>query len=153
VAGGEVVLLADQDRAKWDWKQIEAGHAALERGRALKGRGSYVLQAEIAGQHAAGESDWPAIAALYDELLALTGSPVVELNRAVALAESQGPEAGLAALEELELDRYHYLHATRAELLRRLGRTEEARTSYRRALELVRSEQERRFLERRLGDA
>jgi RNA polymerase sigma-70 factor, ECF subfamily len=148
--GGEVVLLADQDRSLWDWKQIEAGRTALARAKALKGRGPYVLQAEIASLHASGESDWPSIAALYDDLLRVTGSPVVELNRAVALAEAQGPQAGLEALEQLELDRYHYLHATRAELLRRLGRTREARTSYERALELVNSDTERRFLESRL---
>ena len=146
----EVVLLADQDRSLWDWKQIEAGRTALTRAQALKGRGPYVLQAQIASLHACGESDWPQIAALYDELVHATGSPVVELNRAVALAEAHGPQAGLEALEAIELDRYHYLHATRAELLRRLGRTEEARASYERALELVNSETERRFLQRRL---
>lgn len=96
------------------------------------------------------ESDRPGIAGLYDELLRVTGSPAVELNRAVALAESEGPQAGLAALEAIELDRYHYLHATRAELLRRLDRRDEARGACTRALELVRSDAERRFLRRRL---
>src|SRR5207245_9022634 len=98
---GVVVLLADQDRSLWDWKQIEAGQAALARAQALKGRGPYVLQAQAASRHARGEGDWPAIAALYDELLRVTGSPVVELNRAVALAQAHGPQAGLTALEQI----------------------------------------------------
>jgi RNA polymerase sigma-70 factor, ECF subfamily len=149
--GGELVLLAEQDRGLWDRRQIDAGRIALTRAEALRGRGPYVLQAAIAACHAADESDWHSIAALYDELLQITGSPVVELNRAVALAEASGPQAGLAALEKIELDRYHYLHATRAELLRRLERTAEARDSYMQALELVRGEPERRFLERRLA--
>ncbi|HEY0517628.1 MAG TPA: DUF6596 domain-containing protein [Solirubrobacteraceae bacterium] len=152
----EIVLLADQDRALWDHAEIAAGRRALERALALRGAdgagGAYVLQAAIADLHTAEQSDWPSIAALYGQLAELTGSPVVQLNRAVALAESEGPEAGLAAIEGLELDRYHYLHSTRAELLRRLGRREQARESYVRALELVRADPERRFLRRRLAE-
>jgi RNA polymerase sigma-70 factor (ECF subfamily) len=149
---GELVLLADQDRELWDRAQIRAGRAALERARALRGVGAYVLQATIASLHAEAHSDWAQIAALYGELATLTGSPVVALNGAVALAEADGPEAGLAAIEpiEHELDAYHYLHATRGELLRRLGRGAAARDAFNRALELVRSEPERRLLRRRL---
>jgi RNA polymerase sigma-70 factor (ECF subfamily) len=152
VRDGELVLLADQDRALWDWPQIEAGRASLERALALHGGGPYVLQAAIASLHAAQDSDWPQIAALYGELARLTGSPVVELNRAVAIAEAEGPERGLRAIARLELDAYHYLHATRADFLRRLGRATEARAAYGRALELARSDPERRFLERRLAE-
>jgi RNA polymerase sigma-70 factor, ECF subfamily len=142
---GEIVLLADQDRSLWDWGQIAAGRAALARAEALNGRGPYVL-------HAADRSDWPQIAALYDQLLLVSGSAVVGLNRAAAIAEAEGPQAGLDAMEGLELDGYHYLHAARAELLRRLDRGPEAREAYLRALELVRSDSERRFLERRLAE-
>jgi RNA polymerase sigma-70 factor (ECF subfamily) len=149
---GELVLLADQDRGRWDYEQIAAGRAALDRGLALRGRGPYVLQAAIASLHAQESPDWPQIAALYRELARLTGSPVVELNRAVAVAEMEGPQAGLDAIEGLELDSYHYLHATRADFLRRLGRTDEARASYERALALAHAEPERRFLERRLAE-
>jgi RNA polymerase sigma-70 factor (ECF subfamily) len=149
--GGDLVLLADQDRSLWDAKKIAAGRAALERALALRGRGPYVVQAAIASLHADDPHDWPQIAALYGELHRLTGSPVVELNRAVAVAESEGPEAGLAIADALELDEYHYLHSTRGELLRRLGRIDEAREAYRRALALVHDEAERRLLERRLA--
>jgi RNA polymerase sigma-70 factor (ECF subfamily) len=155
VQAGEIVLLADQDRTLWDWAQISAGRAALERARALRGGGAegvYSLQAAIAALHTGERSDWPAIVEIYGRLALLTRSPVVELNRAVALAEAQGPEVGLRAIERLELDGYQYLHAARAELLRRLERPADARTAYRRALQLVRSEPERRFLERRLGE-
>ena len=147
---GDLVLLADQDRSLWDAAKIAAGRTALDRALALRGRGPYVLQAAIASLHADDPHDWPQIAALYGELSRLTGSPVVELNRAVAVAESQGPEAGLAIADALELDDYHYLHSTRGELLRRLGRSDEARAAYSRALELVHDEAERRLLERRL---
>ena len=147
---GELVLLADQDRALWNQAQIAAGRNALDRALALRGRGPYVLQAAIASLHADEPHDWPQIAALYGELYRLTGSPVVELNRAAAVAESEGPEAGLAIADGLDLDEYQYLHSTRGELLRRLGRTGEAREAYRRALELVHDEAERRLLERRL---
>ena len=149
---GELVLLADQDRTLWDRGQIRAGRASLDRALALHGSGPYVLQAAIASLHADERSDWAQIAALYGELVRLTGSPVVALNRAVAVAESEGVEAGLDAVEKLELDSYHYLHATRGDFLRRLGRPDEARLAYGRALELVGSDHERRFLERRLAE-
>jgi RNA polymerase sigma-70 factor (ECF subfamily) len=149
---GELVLLRDQDRALWDHDGIEAGRDELERAMALGGRGPYALQAAIAALHTEEEPDWPQIAALYGELARLTGSAVVGLNRAVAVAEAGDVEAALGATEGLELDGYHYLHATRADLLRRLGRDEEARAAYVRALELVESDAERRFLERRLAE-
>jgi RNA polymerase sigma-70 factor, ECF subfamily len=151
-ADGELVLLADQDRALWDVAEIAEGRAALARALALGGRGPYVLQAAIAAEHAAEPRVWDRIAALYAELVLLTGSPVVELNRAVAVAEARGPQAGLELVDRIELDDYLYLHATRADLLRRLGRTVEARASYARALELAPSEAERRFLKRRLTE-
>jgi RNA polymerase sigma-70 factor, ECF subfamily len=151
-ADGMVVLLRDQDRSLWDLDQIAEGRAALDRALALGGRGPYVLQAAIAALHTDEPQDWPQIAALYGELAHLTGSSVVELNRAAAIAEAGEVEVALALVERLELDRYHYLHATRAELLRRLDRVEDARGAYERALELVRSDAERRFLERRLGE-
>jgi len=151
---GELVLLRDQDRSLWDANQIEEGRALLDRAIALRGRGPYVLQAAIASLHADEPRDWEEIAALYGELAQLTGSPVVELNRAVAIAEARGPEEGLRLLDGLasELDGYHYLHSTRADLLRRLDRRDEAEAAYRRALELGRAEPERRFLERRLAE-
>jgi RNA polymerase sigma-70 factor (ECF subfamily) len=148
--GEELVLLDDQDRALWDAAQIAEGRAALERALSLRGRGPYAIQAAIASLHADEPRDWPQVAALYGELARLTGSPVVELNRAVAVAEAEGPEAGLALIERLELDEYRYLHSTRGELLRRLGREVEARAAYARALELVHDDAERRLLERRL---
>jgi RNA polymerase sigma-70 factor (ECF subfamily) len=149
---GELVLLSDQDHSLLDPQQIAEGREALDRALALLGRGPYVVQAAIASLHADEPRDWPQIAALYGELSRLTDSPVVELNRAVALAEAQGPEAGLAIVDGLHLDDYRYLHATRGELLRRLGRTDEARAAYRRALTLVHDEAERRLLQRRLAE-
>ena len=151
-ADGTVVLLRDQDRSLWNADQIAAGRAALDRALALGGCDSYVLQAAISALHIDDPPDWAQLAALYGELARLTGSPVVELNWAAALAETGEVEAALALVDGLELDRYHYLHATRAELLRRLDRVEDAREAYDRALELVRSEPERRFLERRLAE-
>jgi RNA polymerase sigma-70 factor, ECF subfamily len=151
-ADGTVVLLRDQDRALWDFDQIAEGRAVLDRALALGGRGPYVVQAALAALHAEKPQDWPQIAALYGELARLTGSAVVELNQAVAIAETGEVEAALALVERLELDRYHYLHATRADLLRRLDRVEDARAAYDRALELVHSDAERRFLERRLAE-
>jgi RNA polymerase sigma-70 factor (ECF subfamily) len=148
---GELVLLADQDRALWDTGQIAAGRAVLDRALALRGRGPYVVQAAIASLHADEPRDWPQIAALYGELRRLTDSPVVELSRAVAVAETDGPQAGLDIVERLELEDYRYLHSTRGELLRRLGRIEEARESFRRALALSHDDAERRLLERRLA--
>ena len=150
-ADGAVVLLRDQDRSLWNGDQIAEGRAALDRALALGGRGPYVLQAAIASLHVDEPQDWPQLAALYGELARVTGSPVLELNQAAALAEAGEVDAGLAIVERLELDRYHYLHATRAELLRRLDRVDEARSAYDRALELVHSEAERRFLEQRLA--
>ena len=149
---GDLVLLADQDRGLWDGGQIRSGQEALDRAIALHGRGPYVIQAAIASLHADEPRDWAEIAALYGELSRLTGSPVVELNRAVAVAETDGPEAALAIVEGLELDDYRYLHSTRGELLRRLGREDDARAAYRRALELVHDDAERRLLERRLTE-
>jgi RNA polymerase sigma-70 factor, ECF subfamily len=148
---GELVLLAEQDPSLWNTEQIAAGRAALGRALALRGRGPYLIQAAIASLHADEQRDWPQIAALYGELARITDSPVVELSRAVAVAEAQGPDAGLAIVDRLALDDYHYLHATRGELLRRLGRTDEALEAYRRALALVHDDAERRLLERRMA--
>jgi RNA polymerase sigma-70 factor, ECF subfamily len=147
-----IVLLREQDRTLWDHEQIAAGRQALDRALALGGRGPYVVQAAIASLHAEEPQDWPQLAALYGELARLTGSEVVELNRAAALAEAGEVESALELADGLELDRYHYLHSTRAELLRRLDRLEEARAAYARALELVHSDAERRFLEQRLAE-
>jgi RNA polymerase sigma-70 factor, ECF subfamily len=149
---GELVLLADQDSALWDSARIADGQSVLERALALHGRGPYVVQAAIASLHADEPRDWVEIAALYGELARLTGSPVVELNRAIAIAEADGPEAGLAIVDRLELEDYRYLHSTRGELLRRLGRTAEARDEYGRALALTHDDAERRLLERRLAE-
>jgi RNA polymerase sigma-70 factor (ECF subfamily) len=151
-ADGTAILLRDQDRSLWDGEQIAAGRAAVERALALGGRGPYVLQAAIADLHIEEPPDWPQLAALYGELARLTRSPVVELNQAAAIAEAGDVEPALALVDRLDLDGYHHLHATRAELLRRLDRLEEARAAYRRALELVRSDAERSFLERRLAE-
>jgi len=151
-ADGSVVLLRDQDRSLWDLDEIARGRTALDRGISLGGRGPYVLQAAIASLHADPDQDWPQIAALYGELSRLTGSPVVELNRAAAVAEAGDPAGALELVDALELDDYHYLHSTRAELLRRLDRPGEARASYDRALELVAAEPERRFLQDRLAE-
>jgi RNA polymerase sigma-70 factor (ECF subfamily) len=151
--GGSVVLLAEQDRSLWDDAQIAQGRVSLQRAVALGGGGGpYALQAQIAALHTEPSRDWSEIAALYGRLALLTGSPVVELNRAVALAEAGDPSAALALVEGLELDGYHYLHATRAELLRRLGRDEDARAAYERALELVHADSERSFLTRKLAE-
>jgi RNA polymerase sigma-70 factor (ECF subfamily) len=148
-ADGTVVRLRDQDRSLWDLDQMARGRAVLDRALGLRGRGVYVLQAAIAALHVDETPDWAQIAALYGELVRLTGSPVVELNRAVAVAEAGEVDAALAVVERLDLDGYHYLHATRAELLRRLDRVEDALAAYDRAVELVHSDAERRFLERR----
>jgi RNA polymerase sigma-70 factor (ECF subfamily) len=149
---GELVLLADQDRSLWDLPQIDRGRAALDRGFALHGRGAYLLQAAIASLQLGEPPSWNEIAALYAELGALTGSPVVQLNRAVAVAEAGEPKAALRIADSLALEDYQYLHSTRAELLRRLGRGDEARLAYERALELAASEPERGFLRRRLAE-
>jgi RNA polymerase sigma-70 factor, ECF subfamily len=151
-ADDTVVLLRDQDRSLWDADQIAEGRAALDRALALGGRGPYVLQAAIAALHVDDPQDWPQLAALYGELARRTGSPVAELNRAVAIAEAGDVEAALGLVERLDLDRYHYLHATHAELLRRLDRIDDARAAYDRALELIHSDAERRLLERRRAE-
>jgi len=148
----ELVLLGDQDRSRWNTRQIAEGRDELDRALALGGRGPYVLQAAIASLHAEAPCDWAQIAVLYGELSRLTGSAVVELNRAIAIAEVDGPEAGLRIVDRLGLDDFRYLHSTRAELLRRLGRTDEAQGAYRRARNLTDDGAERRFLERRLTE-
>jgi len=149
---GELVLLGDQDRSRWNTTQLAAGRARLDQAIALGGRGPYVLHAAIAALHIETPCDWAQIAALYAELARLTGSPVVELNRAIAIAEIEGPQAGLRIIDELGLDDFRYLHSTRAELLRRLGRIDEAREAYRRARQLTDDGAERRFIERRLSE-
>jgi RNA polymerase sigma-70 factor (ECF subfamily) len=149
---GELVLLADQDTSLYDTARIDAGRTTLERAIALQGRGPYVVQAAIAALHFDDPRDWAEIAALYGELARLTGSPVVELNRAVAVAQADGPEAGLELVDALALQEYRYFHSTRADLLRRLERRDEAIAAYRRALELTDDGPERRFLERRLTE-
>ncbi len=151
-ADGELVLLKDQDRSLWDEDQMREGRGRLDRALALGGRGQYLVQAALADLHAEAHPDWPQIAALYGELARLTGSPVVELNQAAALAEAGETETALALTDTLELDSYHYLHSTRGELLRRLGRTEEALIAFERAIELVTAEPERRMLERRVAE-
>jgi RNA polymerase sigma-70 factor (ECF subfamily) len=155
---GELILLEDQDRARWDHAMIDEGLAALD--RAIEGRrpGPYQLQGAIAALHARAprpeDTDWPQIAALYDGLAATSPSPVVELNRAVAIAMADGPERGLSLFAPLEdeLDGYHLFHAARADLFRRLERNEEAAAAYRRALELVTNPQQRSYLEHRLAE-
>jgi RNA polymerase sigma-70 factor (ECF subfamily) len=151
-AGGELVLLDEQDRSLWNHEQIAEGRALLDQAIALRGRGPYVLQAAIASVQSDDPIDWTEVAALYGELAQVTGSAVVELNRAVAVAEVDGPAAALEIVDALALRDYQYLHATRADLLRRLGRTEEARAAYERALELADDETEQRFLERRIDE-
>jgi RNA polymerase sigma-70 factor, ECF subfamily len=151
-ADGELVLLADQDRGLYDVAKIAAGRTSLDRALALRGHGPYVLQAAIASLHADEPTDWNEIAALYTELARVTASPVVELNRAVAVAEAHGPEEGLRIVDTLPLTEYRYFHSTRGELLRRLERRAEARAAFERALELTPDGAERRFLERRVAD-
>jgi len=148
---GELVRLDDQDRSLWDDAQIGVGRAELDRAIAA-GRGPYVLQAAIAALQVEEPRDRGEIAALYAELALLTGSPVVELNRAVAVAEAGAPEAGLDVLERLPLEGYRYFHAARADLLERVGRLEEARLAFERALELAADGPERRLLSRRLAE-
>lgn len=159
-ASGELVLLDEQDRSLWNRAQIEEGTARVDRLLAARRLGPYTLQAAIASVHArapdAGATDWRQIVVLYDALLHLEPSPVIELNRAVAVAMRDGPAAGLvlvdALLERGELAGYRLAHAARADLCRRLGRTSEARAAYQRALELTSQEAERRFLARRLAE-
>jgi RNA polymerase sigma-70 factor (ECF subfamily) len=150
-ARGRLVLLEDQDRARWDSAEIAEGRELVESALRRGQPGPYQLQAAIAACHTGTQSDWPQIVALYGELLRLQPSPVVELNRAVALAMADGPEAGLAALEAIDgLDGYRHYHSARADLLRRLRRDGEAAAAYRRALALDPTDAERDFLERRL---
>ena len=148
----QLVLLDEQDRSLWNQEQIADGRALLERAAALGGAGPYVLQAAIADLHVHEPRDWEQISLLYAALGRLTGSPVVEVNRAVAVGETEGPEAALEILDSLELDDYRYLHSTRADLLRRLGRDDEARLAYERALELTDAGPEQRFLAMRLAE-
>jgi RNA polymerase sigma-70 factor (ECF subfamily) len=150
--GEDLVLLEDQDRTLWDLDQIAAGRAMLDQAIALGGRGAYVVQAAIASLQTAERIDWPQVAEMYRRLVELTGSQVVELNRAAALAQAGDPTAALHIVENLDLDGYLYFHSTRADLLRRLGRSDEARAAYRRALELATSTPEQRFLTRRLDE-
>ena len=157
--GQDLVLLPDQDQSRWDWRQITEATEMLDRAlldpalqQAPTARGPYALQAAIASLQAETPIDWPQIAALYGELADRTGSDVVRLNRAVAIAEADGPAAALAMVDRLDLPGYQYWHSTRAELLRRLGRTAEARAAYREALALARTVPERRFLERRIAE-
>ena len=157
---GKLVLLEHQDRSRWDGELVARGQASLAQALALGQPGPYQVQAAIAGLHATAtswdETDWPAIASLYLRLTQLQPSPVVELNRAVAVSMSEGPEAGLAILDRLaegrELDDYRYLHAARADLLRRLDRLDEAMDAYERALALGGSEAEQEFLRSRLDE-
>ncbi len=150
-ADGEIVLLEDQDRSRWNRTRIDEGTRVLERARSLSHPGSYQLQAAIAALHLEDETDWPQIAELYEELLRLQASPVVALNRAVAVAMTAGPEAGLALIDRIDLPEYHLLHAARADLLRRLGRPDEAAEAYRAALALPMNDGERSFLQARLA--
>jgi RNA polymerase sigma-70 factor, ECF subfamily len=150
--GGELVLLEDQDRSLWNRDRIDEGLRVLERALGLRAPGPYQLQAAIAALHTEPQTDWAQIAALYAQLARQTQSPVVELNRAVAVAMTEGPQHGLELLRDLPLDEYHLYHAARADLLRRLERIDEAAAAYRRALELAQTEPERRFLARRLAE-
>ena len=159
-AEGDIIVLEEQDRTLWDRALIAEGTSLVERAFASREIGPYTVQAAIAALHAeatdAASTDWRQIVALYDALVQAGPSPVVELNRAVAIAMRDGPAAGLTLIEGIrdrgDLEDYHLLHATRAELCRRLGRTADARAAFRRALELARLEPERRFLTRRLQE-
>ena len=157
--GQDLVLLPDQDQSRWDWRQITEArdlldHALLDPSlqHGSTARGPYALQAAVASLQAETPLDWPQVAALYGELADRTGSDVVRLNRAVAIAEAGDPAAALAIVDGLDLPGYQYWHSTRAELLRRLGRAAEARAAYREALALARTIPERRFLERRIAE-
>ena len=152
VVGGELIPLAEQDRSLHDRDKIDAGRAALDRALALRPAGPYVLQAAIASLQAEEDIDWDEVALLYERLESLTGSPVVALNRAVAVAEAGAPEQALELVDSLDLGDYRYLHSTRAALLRRLGRDDEAREAFERALALAATDAERRFLVRRLSE-
>jgi RNA polymerase sigma-70 factor (ECF subfamily) len=156
---GDVVLLEDQDRSLWNKEQIAEGSRLVEQALSGRAAGSYTIQAAIAALHAEAakpqDTDWTEIAALYDVLLRLDPSPVIELNRAVAIAMRDGPQAGLDLIEGIlargELTEYRFAHATRGELYRRIGKVMESRRAFQRALELTKQDPERRFLERRLA--
>ena len=156
---GDLVLLEDQDRARWDQEMIDEGLAKLDTAIAMRRPGPYQVQAAIAALHAQAprpeDTDWPEIATLYRVLKTMSPSPVIELNWAVAVAMADGPDAGLALMEPLgdDLDRYHLFHAARADLLRRSGRTSEAKDAYQRALELVTNPIEHKYLLRRVSQA
>jgi len=153
VLDGRLVPLAEQDRSRHDTAKVQAGRAALQRALALRpAAGRYVLQAAIASLQAEDEIDWEEVALLYTRLERLTGSPVVALNRAVALAEAGAPERALELVDSLELGDYRYLHSTRAELLRRLGRRDESRAAFEQALRLAATDPERRLLAHRLAE-
>src|SRR5262249_52899256 len=157
---GELILLSDQDRSLWNRDQIREGAALVENALASRRFGPYTLQAAIAAVHAeaptADATDWREIVGLYDVLLSIEPSPVVELNRAVAVAMRDGPAAGLALIETIlargDLGDYHLAHAARADLLRRLGKSAQARAAYERAIALSRQDPEQRFLQRRLSE-
>jgi RNA polymerase sigma-70 factor (ECF subfamily) len=150
---GVLVLLGDQDRSLWNRARVDEGRRVLDRALRLGRPGPYQVQAAIASLHFEDETDWAEIEALYARLGELTPSPVVELNRAVAVAMARGPEAGLRVIDGIEgLDDYRHLHSARADLLRRLGRADEAAAAYRRALDLAVQPAERAFLERRLAE-
>jgi RNA polymerase sigma-70 factor, ECF subfamily len=152
IRDGQVVPLDEQDRTLWNEQRIAEGRQIL-RAALIRGHtGPYVVQAAIAELHLHLPRDWPQIAALYETLARQTGSPVVEMNRAIAIAEIHGPEAGLVILDTLELDHYRYFHPTHADLLRRAGRHSDARHAYQRALDLAQTDPERRFLRGRLAE-
>jgi RNA polymerase sigma-70 factor, ECF subfamily len=145
-------VFRDQDRSLWDWQQIAEGRQLLQQAIARRTSGPYAVQAAIADLHLHQPRDWQQIAALYHALARQTSSAVVEMNRAIAVAELNGPDAGLAILDRLDLSHYRYYHSTRADLLHRAGRDTEARHAYQRALELAQTEPERRFLTGRLSE-
>lgn len=159
-ASGDLVLLEDQDRSLWNRELIAEANGLIERAIATRRFGAYTIQAAISALHAEAptpaRTDWPQIVTLYDVLLRAVPSPVIELNRAVAIAMRDQPEAGLALIDDIlargELEDYHLAHSARADLCRRIGRTEEARAAYSRALKLARQEPQRRFLKMRLGE-
>ena len=155
-----LILLEDQDRSLWDKELITEGIRLVERASSSPGAGSYTIQAAIAAVHAeapnAAATDWPQIVSLYDALLEIEPSPVIELNRAVAVAMRDGPEAGLRLIDAIltrgDLSDYHLVYSARAELCRRIGRNEDAKASYERALSLVHLEPEKRFLAKRMKE-
>ena len=149
---GQVVPLDEQDRTLWNDAQIAEGRQLLRAALARATVGPYAVQAAIAELHLHQPRDWRQIAALYDTLALQTGSPIVEMNRAIVVAEIEGPSAGLAILDSLELEHYRYYHSTRAELLRRAGQFEHAQRAYQRALELAQTEPERQFLRHRIAE-